>query len=1528
MHGLSGDVRATWTSRVSVPPVLWPNWLSEDIPEIGVWLVGYPAPKTNWGGIAMTLADRADSILARLLLEPHLKKGNIVFVAHSLGGLVVEQLLRSADRDAGGDIRAEDFLSRVRRIAFLGTPHKGAVLANIATSLRVFLLRPSAATRDILLGSPQLKDLNRWYRRKSQENGIEHLVLAEGRPERVCGVNLPEVIGKVVWSDSADPGLPELSITVDESHTTICKPSSRKADVYVHLKEFIARPFVGPRMARLAEVVESNTSQLIKLSVQSEEQTQAIEAVMRVVASRAPVQHTDSGIIDAEVRRQIESLRQRRFFTGVNTLDEARRLAASLEGGNLAAASGACKSDALAWCARFLAFAAPDEAQLLLDQITTPNQELFAIARALVKQATGNLAEGLGELAAISTPLGRGAAYICVKEAKGFEEAEKWLQLTGLTSADLDSDAKLFYLGSALEKGAWDVAHELAGALTTTDFERTPAILRLAADAYLAQSVPDELRTLLRQYIPSNAANFPLRGETDNISHRRRAVELFDQLALAASALGMHLHAGDARDRALWLRLRDPEYAATARAELSTSLRDPAVLLRRLNLAVQFEIKIDLPQVEKEVDRQTALSGGTSLDAAVARFSLAFVQGSYAAAAAYVNKHRAQLIEHLQWKGIYFFEIEALAKSGQVAQAEALLREVIEKGITQNEKDRLQHLLEEAAGNDPIAARIAAYEASRSVVDLRLLIDAFEGVSNWAKVAEHGKVLLSLTGDLADAYRYVVALYNQEQLDEVLTVFAEYTDLTIQYEQARLLYSQTLFEQGRLDEAREALNATRQTSDSAGARQLQVNLAVVSGDWDSLQSFVESEWSNRSERTSKELLRAGQIAQLVGAVRGKELVREAAQRSTGDPATLIGCYHAAVSAGWENGRETFEWLSQSTALSEQAGDGLIQKFSLEEIVKKTPAWNKRETDAIELLTKGEIPQFTFGHVVNRSLLTLSLSPALSNVDEPDVRRRPIVHALSGARGSAEFDPDVIAMDPTALITAELLGVLGLFISTFDRIFIPHNTLGWLLNEKARILFHQPSRVSAARELLRMISDQNLRAFDGTSYAPDSLINEVGDSLAMLLAEASDPCHSDNRQRLVVRGGPIHKVNTFMKEDADIADYMPYLCSTIDVVEKLAQRGVLTVQEASEAREHLKLREQPWPSGPEIADGAVLYLDDLTISYLQFLGILQKLHRAGITAVIPQSEIEEAHALIRYDANSAAVVKVVDGLRNNLKDALKSGKVCLGRAIRVDDEDGPKSFVAHPTAAMLKLIDSAEAGVSDDRFLNQHLSIVGGTSTKPLLTTVDLLDSLQRRGALSAAKVLEARTALRRANYALLPLRQEELAEFIFSAPVLKGTLVETAELRMIRESVQRVRMSDLLQLPKELPWLNNLFGVSLMVLKQQWTDDLDEATACARSDWLLQLCDVRGWTHRFDEGVPQLEDRYLNWVKLLMMLAVAESQAVQEAYWRWFGSRILEPIADMDGNAYGRLLEHAKVIVAQSVDSFALNQEAESESQE
>ena len=245
-----------------------------------MWLVGYEAAKTNWGGFSLHLSDRGDNVLARLLAEPRLAKGNIIFVGHSLGGLVIEQVLRSAQRDAQGKQAAANFLERVRRVAFLGTPHRGALFPTIAKALGPFL-RPTAALRGLVLDDAPLRDLNYWYRTYSQNNGIENLVLAEGLPQRFFGIALPERIGTIVNPGSADPGLAAIPVIVGADHTSISKPKDRQAEVYVLLKKFVAAPFGAGPQARLA--VEDQTTELQRLIQKAENQTEAIAGLQRTI---------------------------------------------------------------------------------------------------------------------------------------------------------------------------------------------------------------------------------------------------------------------------------------------------------------------------------------------------------------------------------------------------------------------------------------------------------------------------------------------------------------------------------------------------------------------------------------------------------------------------------------------------------------------------------------------------------------------------------------------------------------------------------------------------------------------------------------------------------------------------------------------------------------------------------------------------------------------------------------------------------------------------------------------------------------------------------------------------------------------------------------------------------------------------------------------------------------------------------------------------------------------------------------------
>jgi len=107
----------------------------------------------------MPLVDRANNILPLMLAEGRLKRGEISFVVHSFGGLIFEQLLLTASERRASETNVANFVSRIRRVTFLGTPHRGADLATWA-GIGWLIIRPSSATLGLGRNDPNLNGLN------------------------------------------------------------------------------------------------------------------------------------------------------------------------------------------------------------------------------------------------------------------------------------------------------------------------------------------------------------------------------------------------------------------------------------------------------------------------------------------------------------------------------------------------------------------------------------------------------------------------------------------------------------------------------------------------------------------------------------------------------------------------------------------------------------------------------------------------------------------------------------------------------------------------------------------------------------------------------------------------------------------------------------------------------------------------------------------------------------------------------------------------------------------------------------------------------------------------------------------------------------------------------------------------------------------------------------------------------------------------------------------------------------------------
>ena len=114
VHGLGGNWLDTWSSDPRQGDTSWPNWLADQWPEINVWSLDYDAHRSGWKS-STSLIVQADQVL-ELLITKNIGARPILFVGHSLGGLLVKSVLR-ASFDAK-DPPAQRIFKETRGIVF------------------------------------------------------------------------------------------------------------------------------------------------------------------------------------------------------------------------------------------------------------------------------------------------------------------------------------------------------------------------------------------------------------------------------------------------------------------------------------------------------------------------------------------------------------------------------------------------------------------------------------------------------------------------------------------------------------------------------------------------------------------------------------------------------------------------------------------------------------------------------------------------------------------------------------------------------------------------------------------------------------------------------------------------------------------------------------------------------------------------------------------------------------------------------------------------------------------------------------------------------------------------------------------------------------------------------------------------------------------------------------------------------------------------------------------------------------------
>ena len=103
-----------------------------------------------------SLKDRSKEFLDKLR-KCGVGQRPVIFVGHSLGGLVVKQMILQAETE-----QDNEFVNNTKGIVFFSTPHLGSNVAKLSSMMKFFLF-PTTEVQDLEANSSQLKNLNEHF---------------------------------------------------------------------------------------------------------------------------------------------------------------------------------------------------------------------------------------------------------------------------------------------------------------------------------------------------------------------------------------------------------------------------------------------------------------------------------------------------------------------------------------------------------------------------------------------------------------------------------------------------------------------------------------------------------------------------------------------------------------------------------------------------------------------------------------------------------------------------------------------------------------------------------------------------------------------------------------------------------------------------------------------------------------------------------------------------------------------------------------------------------------------------------------------------------------------------------------------------------------------------------------------------------------------------------------------------------------------------------------------------------------------
>lgn len=906
---------------------------------------------------------------------------------------------------------------------------------------------------------------------------------------------------------------------------------------------------ISPEIEAVVGMIQDHSRESNKAFQKFDENLGSIDSRLKDLGSDHYVVQAHNNI----AQKELDQLLKRRSLELDRTLQEIITLTKRVVKGDLIRADNSIKTKILYWAARLHASKTETLplAREYLEKLHETNPGADArIIDALILETKGDADGAMRILREIDNPDGHATFFIVCYRKQGVENALLWFD------EQPERDKPEFFTGigwanlaiTLAKKDRWTEAAERL-AVVQEYSEQWPDLAFVEGVVNAALLLPEELRRYALEMNLFHSTIRTIEGtEADQYRARSKACfskahELFiriDPKGRAQAALDWHL----------WLRLTDPnpEISQDAKHEVSKGMRKVSRVVDLMPFARTFGIEFDEGPVKRYL-AQRKRTGGLENRELLAELFLAEMKMSPRERADFIHNEEERLSQVVLKATLSGLLIEALVGDGQTKRA----RETIEErkdDFVDHDYQRLQTMIDAKDGADPRAKLEDIYAQTGALIDLKNLINHLKIVGDWNALQPRLEELFQKEKTAANALILTYCLRRNTQVDlfSILTFLEENHDLVDSSDDLLSEKAWTLSRAGRLKEADEINTELLKKRDNENDLELNVNIALQSGDWDRFSVIIKNAMSTRQKLEPHMLIRLASLAAEMDADtdRAFELSKMAADKGADDPQLLMQAYALAVQLGREN-QTSAEWFAHAIDLS--SDDGPLMKVDLRTVAEEMmPAHREKVREVEQALMKGEMSLQAAANNLGQSISRILVEIPRINTDLQDGRRRTVVPIRSGSRRNVEMKPEwKVCLDATSIMVLNHLDLLEETVNAFDKIVLNSDTMIFLLNERRRARFHQPSRIQRAEEFRSLFDKGLLKIAPLIPNSPKDLIDEVGRDFAEILEAAQA---GGGR---VIRPFPIFKSSSFMEREADLGDYADYLISTKAFVKVLYEK---------------------------------------------------------------------------------------------------------------------------------------------------------------------------------------------------------------------------------------------------------------------------------------------------------------------------------------------------------------------------------------